>query len=137
MGLPCSKIGEAVAVQLDVSDEEPERRRNLVTPSSCADELERHPYVFIGHRQYSWVLFTSCRGVLPVNGIDSGWRVTEVFESALRFDSPVPDAPAAVVRRSPMHHFGGFADMPWENKTAGGAVAFSGRNPNACSSGNQ
>jgi hypothetical protein len=35
-----------------------------------------------------------------------------------------------VVRTSRNAIFGGFADMPWENKTAGGAMYFGG--PNAC-----
>ena len=129
-----SKSGGGYTVQLDVSDEEPEEEEaSWIPPVRVAPELEleRHPYILLEHHMQQIAVHVLPRGIAYCqwNRLYSLARDGDSFEACLRLIHGARRT-LLVVRTSRNAIFGGFADMPWENKTAGGAMYFGG--PNAC-----
>jgi hypothetical protein len=129
-----SKSGGGYTVQLDVSDEEPEEdEASWIPPVRVAPEpeLERHPYILLEPHMQQIAIHVLPRGIAYCqwNRLYSLARDGDSFEACLRLIHGARRT-LLVVRTSRNAIFGGFADMPWENKTAGGAMYFGG--PNAC-----
>jgi hypothetical protein len=129
-----SKSGGGYTVKLDVSDEEPEEEEaSWIPPVRVAPEpeLERHPYVLLEHHMQQIAVHVLPRGIAYCqwNRLYSLARDGDSFEACLRLIHGARRT-LLVVRTSRNAIFGGFADMPWENRTTGGAMYFGG--PNAC-----
>jgi hypothetical protein len=129
-----SKSGGGYTVELDVSDEEPEEEEaSWIPPVRVAPEpeLERHPYVLLEHHMQQIAVHVLPRGIAYCQWkrLYSLARDGDSFEACLRLIHGARRT-LLVVRTSRNAIFGGFADMPWEPQSAGGAVYFGG--PNAC-----
>jgi hypothetical protein len=129
-----SKSGAGYTVQLAVPDEEPEEEGASWIPPVRVEpeaELERHPYVLLEHHMQQIAIHVLPRGIAYCQWkrLYSLARDGDSFEACLRLVHGARRT-LLVVRTSRNAIFGGFADMPWEPQSAGGARYFGG--PNAC-----